>query len=372
MKEDRDMERAAIGHMEIQITKRFGKKTILNNLTLNVKGKEFVTLLGPSGCGKTTALNCVAGLIPLSEGRILVDRERLDTIPPEKRGVGMVFQNYALFPHMTVFKNISFGLELQKRPTDEIKSRVEEVLSLVRLQGFEDRFPGQLSGGQQQRVAIARALAPRPRLLLLDEPLSNLDAKLRLDMRGELKNLHRELGLTSIYVTHDQCEALSLSDRVAVINEGMIQQVGTPKEIYERPANLFVADFMGCENFFTLKVKAIESDGKTALLEQDGFKLRLSNIPHPITIGHDVTLTIRPDDIQVVRAPSLGNQVQAKEEQNTTSGIVHVVQYLGKENDIEVFLENNKKIRVRSSEKVERGDTITLYFNPEKIILIPK
>lgn len=366
------MERAAIGHIEIEITKRFGKKTVLDNFTLIVKGREFITLLGPSGCGKTTALNCIAGLVPLSEGKILVDGERLDTIPPENRGIGMVFQNYALFPHMTVFKNISFGLELQKKQADEIKSRVDEVLSLIRLQGFEDHFPGQLSGGQQQRVAIARALAPRPKFLLLDEPLSNLDAKLRLDMRGELKNLHSELGLTSIYVTHDQCEALSLSDRIAVIHEGMIQQVGTPKEIYERPANLFVADFMGCENFFTLKVRVIEPDGKTVLLEQDGFKLRLSNIPQPITIGHEITLTIRPDDIQVFHAPSLGSQVEVKEEHNTTSGVVHVVQYLGKENDIEVSLENNKKIRVRSPEKVERGDKVNLYFNPEKIIFIPK
>jgi len=365
------MGRTVIGRIEIQITKRFGKKTVLDNFTLDVKGREFITLLGPSGCGKTTALNCIAGLVPMSEGKIRVDGERLDTIPPEKRGIGMVFQNYALFPHMTVFKNISFGLELQKKPPDEIKSRVNEVLSLIRLQGFEDRFPGQLSGGQQQRVAIARALAPRPKLLLLDEPLSNLDAKLRLDMRAEIKNLHRELGLTSIYVTHDQCEALSLSDRIAVIHEGILQQVGTPKEIYERPANLFVADFMGCENFFTLRVKAIESDGKTALLEQDGFRLRLSNIPGP-KIDDEITLTIRPDDIQVVHAPSMGSPTSIKEEHNITAGVVHVVQYLGKENDIEVFLQNNKKIRVRSPEKVERGDQITLYFNPEKIILIPK
>jgi putative spermidine/putrescine transport system ATP-binding protein len=371
MKEDSKMEKPVIGKIEIQITKRFGKKTVLDNFTLNVKGKEFVTLLGPSGCGKTTALNCVAGLVPLSEGRILVDGERLDTIPPEKRGIGMVFQNYALFPHMTVFKNISFGLELQKRPSEEIKSRVEEVLSLVRLQGFEDRFPGQLSGGQQQRVAIARALAPRPKLLLLDEPLSNLDAKLRLDMRGELKNLHRELGLTSIYVTHDQSEALSLSDRIAVIHEGIIQQIGIPKEIYESPANLFVADFMGCENFFTLKIKAVESDGKTALLEQNGFRLRLSNIPQP-KIGEEITLTIRPDDIQVIYPQSMASPIQTKEESNTVQGVVNVVQYLGKENDIEVFLENNKKIRVRSSEKVDRGDKITLYFKPEKILFIPK
>jgi len=358
------MERPTIGSIEIQITKRFGRKTVLDNFTLEVKGREFVTLLGPSGCGKTTALNCVAGLVPLSEGKILIDGDRLDTTPPEKRGIGMVFQNYALFPHMTVFKNISFGLELQKRPGDEIKSRVEEVLSLVRLQGFEDRFPGQLSGGQQQRVAIARALAPRPKLLLLDEPLSNLDAKLRLDMRAEIKNLHRELGLTSIYVTHDQTEALSLSDRIVVINEGVIQQVGAPKEIYESPSNLFVADFMGCENFFTLRVKAIESDGKTALLEQDGFQLKLSNIPQP-KIGDDITLTIRPDDIQIVHSA-------IKDPSNTASGTVSVVQYLGKENDIEVFLDNKRKIRVKSPERVEREDRITLYFNPEKIILVPK
>ena len=365
------MEKAAIGTLDIQITKRFGKKTVLDNFTLTVEGKEFVTLLGPSGCGKTTALNCLAGLIHLSEGRILADGERLDTLPPEKRGIGMVFQNYALFPHMPVLKNISFGLEVQKRPMDEIKSRVEEVLSLVRLQGFEERFPGQLSGGQQQRVAIARALALRPRLLLLDEPLSNLDAKLRQDMRAELKNLHSELGLTLVYVTHDQTEALSLSDRVAVINEGVIQQIGTPMEIFESPANLFVADFMGCQNFFTLKVKEIESDGKIAVLEQDGLELRLSNIPQP-KIGDDITLTIRPDDIQVVDAPSLASQVPVGERDNTTPGVVSVVQYLGKENDIDVVIQNDMKIRVRSPVKVERGDKIILYFDPERIIFIPR
>ena len=365
------MNRSAIGQINIQVTKRFGKKTVLDNFNLTVKGKEFVTLLGPSGCGKTTALNCLAGLVPLSDGKILMDEERLDTIPAEKRGIGMVFQNYALFPHMTVFKNISFGLELQKKPPKEIKSRVEEVLTLVRLRGFEDRFPGQLSGGQQQRVAIARALAPRPKLLLLDEPLSNLDAKLRLEMRGELKNLHRELGLTSVYVTHDQGEALSLSDRIAVINEGVIQQVGTPKEIYERPANLFVADFMGCENFFIMRVKAVESDGRTLLLEQDGLRLRLSDVPEA-KIGDEITVTIRPDDIQIIQTPSMEIQAASREEWNTAAGMVNVVQYLGKENDIEIFLANDKKVRVRSPVRVDRGDRIRLYFNPEKILLIPK
>ena len=209
-----------------------------------------MTLLGPSGCGKSTALNIVAGLIPASEGELWIDDQRMDQLPAEQRGFGMVFQNYALFPHMTVFGNIAFGLELQRRPTAEIRERVQAMLQLVQLPGFDDRYPSQLSGGQQQRVAIARALVLHPRLLLLDEPLSNLDAKLRIEMRAEIKRIHASLGLTCIYVTHDQTEALSLSDWIVVMRDGIVMQAGPPQEIYNHPKNVFVADFMGFRNFF--------------------------------------------------------------------------------------------------------------------------
>ena len=201
----------SLNSLRLGLTKRYGSKTVLDNLELEIRGGEFVTFLGPSGCGKSTALSIVAGLTPATEGEIWLDGKRADDLPPEKRGFGMVFQNYALFPHMTVFDNVAFGLTLKPLAQDEIKRRVQEMLCLVQLLGFEDRYPAQLSGGQQQRVAIARALVLRPRLMLFDEPLSNLDAKLRVEMRAEIKQIHAELGLTSIYVTHDQAEALSLS-----------------------------------------------------------------------------------------------------------------------------------------------------------------
>ena len=247
--------------LRFRITKRFGSKTVLDDFALEVKGRQFVTLLGPSGCGKSTALNIVAGLIPASEGELWIDGERVDDVPAEQRGFGMVFQNYALFPHMTVFGNVAFGLELQRRPAAEVKERVRAMLQLVRLPEFEDRYPSQLSGGQQQRVAIARALVLHPRLLLLDEPLSNLDAKLRVEMRAEIKRIHASLGLTCVYVTHDQIEALSLSDWVVVMRDGIVMQAGPPNEIYNRPANVFVADFMGFRNFFRGEIR---SDGQLA------------------------------------------------------------------------------------------------------------
>src|SRR5690349_6701083 len=246
----------SINKLRVSITKRYGGKTVLDRFPLEIRGGEFVTFLGPSGCGKSTALGIIAGLVPPTEGEIWLDDQRIDDLPPEKRGFGMVFQNYALFPHLTVFDNVAFGLSLQRRPTEEIKERVSTMLGLVQLSGFEERYPGQLSGGQQQRVAIARALVLHPRLMLFDEPLSNLDAKLRVEMRAEIKQLHSKLGLTSIYVTHDQAEALSLSDRIIVMRDGLLMQAGTPQDIHDRPRNVFVADFMGFRNFFKVKLGA--------------------------------------------------------------------------------------------------------------------
>src|SRR5512133_304645 len=221
--------------MRFRISKRFGVKTVLQDFALEVRGKQFITFLGPSGCGKSTALNIIAGLIPATAGEVWIDGERIDHLPPEKREFGMVFQNYALFPHMTVFTNIAFGLQLQRRPAPEIAERVHRMLELVQLAGFEGRYPSQLSGGQQQRIAIARALVLGPRLMLLDEPLSNLDAKLRIEMRAEIKRLHASLDLTSIYVTHDQTEALSLSDCIVVMKDGILVQAGPPQEIHDHP-----------------------------------------------------------------------------------------------------------------------------------------
>src|ERR1700749_1888672 len=234
------------------ITREFGLMKALSDVSLTVQRGEFIALLGPSGCGKSTALNCLAGLLPLTGGAILLDEKRIDALDPEDRGFGMVFQNYALFPHMSVRKNIGFGLGSQRRPREEAARRVDGALGLVRLRDHADKLPGQLSGGQQQRVAIARAIVVEPPLVLMDEPLSNLDAKLRLEMRTEIKRIHRELGRSTVYVTHDQDEALSLADRIVVLHEGKTQQIGSPEDLYARPANLDVARFMGYQNLLRL------------------------------------------------------------------------------------------------------------------------
>src|SRR6187397_1113733 len=235
----------------------------LHELTLTIGRGEFICLLGPSGCGKTTALNCIAGLLPVTGGTISLDERRIDLLPPEKRGFGMVFQNYALFPHMTVRRNVAFGLMMRGTPADEMKARVARAFALVQLTGHEDKLPGQLSGGQQQRVAIARAIVIEPPLLLMDEPLSNLDAKLRLEMRAEIRRIHRELGRTTIYVTHDQDEALSLADRIVVMKDGTAQQIAPPAEVYSQPANLHVARFMGYRNVLHVDVAAEHGDRVT-------------------------------------------------------------------------------------------------------------
>src|SRR5580693_3724264 len=231
-----------------RVTRAFGQTHALRDVTLTVQRGEFVALLGPSGCGKSTTLNCIAGLLQLTGGAIWLDEQRLDEMGPEDRGFGMVFQNYALFPHMTVRRNIGFGLTTQHRPKAEIERRVEEALALVRLGNQGDKLPGQLSGGQQQRVAIARAIVVEPPLVLMDEPLSNLDAKLRLEMRAEIRRIHTMLGCSTIYVTHDQEEALSLADRILVMIDGQTRQLGTPEELYARPAHADVAEFMGYRN----------------------------------------------------------------------------------------------------------------------------
>ena len=249
------------------LSKKFGDKEALNNFNLTLEKGEFVTFLGPSGCGKSTALNCIAGLLPITSGEISIDDECIDNavkkIPSEKREFGMVFQNYALFPHLTVFNNVAFGLELKKIPKQTIIEKVNNVLKMVHLEGYENKFPSQMSGGEQQRVAIARCIVMEPRLLMLDEPLSNLDAKLRNDMRYELKDLHERLHITSIYVTHDQQEALALSDRIVVMKNGYIQQIGTPEEIYaDHPTFLWLILWV-FETSGRLKLKILKPMVKT-------------------------------------------------------------------------------------------------------------
>jgi len=349
-----------IDSLRFRLTKRFGTKTVLRDFALEIRGRQFVTFLGPSGCGKSTALNIIAGLIPATIGEVSIDGERIDRLPPEKRGFGMVFQNYALFPHMTVFGNIAFGLQLQRRPTDEIRRRVQEMLDLVQLPGFEDRYPGQLSGGQQQRIAIARALVMHPRLMLLDEPLSNLDAKLRIEMRAEIKRIHTNLGLTSIYVTHDQVEALSLSDFIVVMKDGVLVQAGTPQEIHDQPVNVFVADFMGFRNFFPAKIDKVSGPGVYEA-EGGGLKLR-GSARHPFAPGADAVAAIRPDDILVGAGASGPNVFRAK---------VDIVEYLGREDEAVMTLETGSRVYVRTPTRIAAGDLVTLTLPPERMIFLP-
>ncbi len=251
------------------LAKRYGAQAALDGVSLTIGGGEFFALLGPSGCGKTTLLRCVAGFVRPDAGRILRDGTRLDTLPAHARDIGMVFQNYAVFPHLSVFDNVAYGLEARRVPRAELVHRVEEALAMVRLTALARRMPGQLSGGEQQRVALARALVVRPRLLLMDEPLSNLDARLRVSMRGEIRRIQRELGITTLYVTHDQEEALAVADRLAVLRSGRIEQVGAPWELYARPRTPFVATFVGLSN--ALPGRVVARTGRRVTVDVGGW-----------------------------------------------------------------------------------------------------
>ncbi|GAA5060983.1 putative spermidine/putrescine transport system ATP-binding protein [Thermocatellispora tengchongensis] len=338
------------------VSRGFGGRLALDGLDVTIKGGEFVALLGPSGCGKSTALNCVAGLLPLTAGRIWLDDARIDTLPPEKRGFGMVFQNYALFPHMTVRANIGFGLRMRKTPAAEMRTRVDEALRLVQLADLADRLPGQLSGGQQQRVAIARAVVLEPPLVLMDEPLSNLDAALRLEMRTEIRRLHQTLGLTTIYVTHDQEEALSLADRLVVLRDGVLQQAGTPEQVYTEPANRFVASFMGYRNALELPVTG--GEGRMVRLE-DGGGLTLTGVRRGEVGGAGATAVacVRPEDFTVGDGP------------NPVAAAVEVVEYHGRESAALVRADGGVALHVRTSARLAPGDRVTLSVPPERVLV---
>jgi spermidine/putrescine ABC transporter ATP-binding subunit len=282
----------------INVSKLFGDVRAVDNVSLRIQHGEFLTLLGPSGSGKTTTLNMIAGFEIPSRGDILLDDDDITTVAPNHRGIGMVFQNYALFPHMTVSDNIAFPLKMRKTPGDKIRQSIKKVLELVKLPGFEGRYPHQLSGGQQQRIALARALVFEPKILLMDEPLGALDKKLRDHMRLEIKHLHESLNITVIYVTHDQEEALTMSDRIAIMNEGKIIQLDIPVELYESPASLFVADFIGESNF--LKGCVTETaDDKTAVETADGLKVWVKKF-NQANPGEEVSVAVRPEKIQIL------------------------------------------------------------------------
>ncbi|PZU92056.1 MAG: spermidine/putrescine ABC transporter ATP-binding protein [Chelatococcus sp.] len=277
-----------------RLSRDFGTHNAVKDVSLTIGKGEFVALLGPSGCGKSTTLNLIAGLLPATGGGIWLDERRIDPLRPEERGFGMVFQNYALFPHMSVARNIGFGLKMRGVPRPEIDRRVEEAAAMVRLQSQVAKLPGQLSGGQQQRVAIARAIVVEPPLVLMDEPLSNLDAKLRLEMRAEIRRIHNALGATTIYVTHDQEEALSLADRIVVMREGEGRQVGTPEELFARPNHLDVAEFMGFRN--TLPGRVVSIEGDFASVEAGGATIR-GRLRQALAAGAACRVAMRPEDL---------------------------------------------------------------------------
>ncbi len=345
------------------VTRRFagaGGKAFnaLSELTMTIKRGEFIALLGPSGCGKSTALNCIAGLLQLSGGSIKLDELRIDVLPPEQRGFGMVFQNYALFPHMSVEKNVGFGLRMRGVSAAETAPRVAKALQMVQLTGQEHKLPGQLSGGQQQRVAIARAIVIEPPLILMDEPLSNLDAKLRIETRAEIRRIHIELGRATIYVTHDQDEALSLADRIVVMKEGAAQQIAPPKEVYAQPANLSVARFMGYRNVLELDVAS--EDGERVTLSGPG--IRLTGTRKLPLAGKRGAVAFRPEEVALVDAAGAANAI---------AGQVVNVEYGGRDSLVDVKTPGGTLLHVRSVRQPALGDAVAVQVPVERALVYP-
>lgn len=277
--------------------KKYGDLIIIPDLSADIKNGEFFTLLGPSGCGKTTLLRMISGFNSIEGGTISFDQQVINNVPAQKRNIGMVFQSYAIFPHLTVRQNVEYGLKLRKVPKDEMKQRVDEILRVVRIAEYQDRLPDRLSGGQQQRVALARAIVIHPQVLLMDEPLSNLDAKLRIEMRSAIRDVQKQVGITTIYVTHDQEEALAISDRIAVMKLGEIQQVGTPQDIYARPYNAFVSTFIGHSNLFYATVK--KSGSRTLVVFKNGYETEMNNLVDTVADGQQVVVSVRPEEFSL-------------------------------------------------------------------------
>lgn len=289
--------RLSVGIQVDNVVKRFEDRTIIDGLSLNIKQGELFTLLGPSGCGKTTLLRMIIGFHSIDDGVITIDDQVINDIPVNKRNMGMVFQNYAIFPHMSVKDNVAFGLKHRKLPKAEIENRIQDILNVVKIEEYKDRMPDKLSGGQQQRVALARALVIHPQVLLMDEPLSNLDAKLRIEMRNAIKSIQQRVGITTVYVTHDQEEALAISDRIAVMNGGVIQQIGTPKQIYERPANVFVSKFIGTSNLIKAKVEI--ENGQKWINFGNSYRESMTNLSDHLADGTRVFVSVRPQEFVI-------------------------------------------------------------------------
>jgi putative spermidine/putrescine transport system ATP-binding protein len=333
-----------------RLTKTFGSARAVDGISIRIADGEFISLLGPSGCGKTTTLKMIAGFEEASEGAIRFDGKDVVNVPAEKRDIGMVFQNYALFPHMTVDQNLAFGLEMRKIARPEMLSRIAEVLDMVQLGGYSDRYPNQLSGGQQQRVALARALVIEPKILLLDEPLANLDAKLREEMRVFIRDLQRRVGITTVYVTHDQAEAMTMSDRVVVMFGGRIAQIGAPSDIYERPENLEVAQFVGQVNLVKGTITGAAGPGKSRVASGFGEVAVDSRADH--APGTSVTLSLRPEAIELKPAGQGGAQ-----------GKVTAHYYSGSIIDYRIALDSGETLHVQTfpNIRIAEGDRVSVH-----------
>ena len=347
------------------LSKYFGKVKAVQDVTFEAAEGKVLSLLGPSGCGKTTTLRCIAGFENPDSGEIYLDDRKITYVPPEKRGIGMIFQNYALWPHMTVYGNLAFGLQIRKVPKDEITKKIKKVLGMVQLEGYENRFPRQMSGGQQQRIAMARALVFEPEIMLLDEPLSNLDAQLREEMRFEFTELQRKLGITAIYVTHDQAEALVISDKIVILDQGKIVQSGSPREIYSDPKNKFVAGFIAVTSFISGSVDSLIEDKKKVVVKtNDGLVIHGFN--NSFDVGQKVSVAMRMNVLKFI-------QDENKSDKNTVNifkGRIIQSSYLGNIIDYKIKV-GNWEIRTNSDAKYnfKVGEEVTFYLSPEDIIV---
>ena len=335
------------------VTKRFGSFTAVNNMNLSIRRGEFFSLLGPSGCGKTTTLRMLAGFEQPSEGEIFLAGSPVAGVPPYKRLVNTVFQSYALFPHLDVWANVAFGLKRRRVPEAELKQRVQAALEMVEMEGMSHRRPGQLSGGQQQRVALARALVNRPMLLLLDEPLGALDAKLRKAMQLELKKLQSEVGITFVYVTHDQEEALTMSDRIAVMSNGSVEQIGTPEQIYENPSSAFVANFIGVSNVYPARIEKVDAGVATCVTDH-GLVVRVSVTGKDLSTGDAVGVVIRPEKLLLL---SEEEQRASDNRVNVYNAVVKSAVYIGSVTQLVVDIEGKHLAQVlqQNLERADRG-----------------
>ncbi len=344
------------------VIKKYGDNVVIPDLNLDIENGEFFTLLGPSGCGKTTFLRMIAGFNSIEGGEISFEDKVINDIPAHKRNIGMVFQNYAIFPHLTVKQNVEYGLKLRKPSKSEMEEKVSDILKVVQIEQFKDRLPERLSGGQQQRVALARAIVIHPSVLLMDEPLSNLDAKLRIEMRSAIRDVQKEVGITTVYVTHDQEEALAISDRIAVMKDGVVQHVGTPKEIYTRPKNVFVSTFIGHSNLYkgTVEIK----DNGTFVKFEKGYTVKMDNLKSGINNGQKVVIAVRPEEF-IISDKGLLTKVKT-------------ATFLGRYTNYEIIFDNSELLEgqaaielsqdIGTAERIyNEGDSLFLEVNPKKI-----